>query len=179
MILETPRRQYSVLKCVGWICAYIIWVLAILAAVFSWFGLGDYTALMIVAVVVMGPPLVLASLNFRAFPLPYSVFGRLQRTPLPETDPVLVVRHSWVIIGGLLQTFPFVTWQVYPTGIGIRALGFGAVFLPSTAMTSVKYGWPDQCVISHTCLELRSPVKGPAAIGKAIEATWKEQKEHP
>jgi hypothetical protein len=162
-------RQYSLLRCAGWVCAWIAWAIVIVADMFSWFGCYE-GLVMAVAIPVVGIPMVLAAYSAMAFPLPYSVFGRLERTPLPKTEPVLVMHGSWGAVGGLHSTVPFVSWLIYPMGIGIRLWGSGAVFLPLAAITSVQYGFLGQCVISHSWHELRSPVKGPAEIGKMIEA---------
>jgi hypothetical protein len=168
---NSPGRQYRPLLLIGWVCAWLAWIFIVMAAAFSWFDLGGYGRLIIaIAVPLLGIPVPLAILNLAAFPLPYSVFGRLDRTPLPKTDPVLVIGTSWGAVGGAHSTWPLVTWRVYSTGIGIQMWGTGSVFLPLAAITSVEFGYFSQCIITHSWHELRSPVKGPAAIGKMVEA---------
>jgi hypothetical protein len=173
---KSPKRPYQPLLLVVWVCAWFIWMFVVLATAFSWFGLGGHeTLIMAVAIPLLGIPVPFAILNLMAFPLPYSVFGRLRRTPRPMSEPVLVIHGSWGTVGGLQSTVPFVSWRVYPMGIGIQVWGIGSAFLPLAAVISIEYDSFGQSVISHSWHELRSPVKGPAIIGQMVQAALGKQ----
>jgi hypothetical protein len=171
-----PKRQYRPLLLVAWACGWLAWAFIVLATAFDWFGLRGYeTLILILAIPLLGIPVPLTIFNLMAFPLPYSVFGKLNRTPLPQDDPILVIQGSWGTVGRLNSTVPLVTWRIYPMGIGIQMWLTGSVFLPLAAITAVQYNFFGQCTISHSWHELRSPVKGPGIIGKTIETAWRKQ----
>jgi hypothetical protein len=173
------REQVSLLACAGWAGAFITgWICIGTCLVNVWWG-NDLTAwgFFFLTVPIFWPAMD-ALLSPLAFPLPYSAFGKLKRTPLPTSGCVDVFTLSWGRIGSLISQMGFMTWWVYPTGVGIRSLGMGKVFLPSSAVVSLEYQGKRRCVISHTHHELRSPVVCPALVGRVIERAWRWNREN-
>lgn len=170
---QSFNERCNPLICAGWACACVVWYICLFAGISASFRNDHWSEFAFLgAALVIGVPVVGSLYSILAFPLRYSVFGRLKRTQPPKDGCLFVLYYTWGRVGALHSTIPFVTWRVFPTGIGIHQLGTGTAFLPRAAVTSITYNWLGQCVIRHSCGELRSPVAGPAAIGKTIAAHW-------
>ena len=166
-------KRLNLLVCVLWAFACPIWYVCLFTAADAGFRHDDFTAFAFLSIaLVTGMPVMCPIFSLMAFPLPYSMFGKLKRTRIPTDGCVFVLNCSYGTVGRLHATFPFVMWAVYETGIGIHNLAIGKVFLPKASVTSVAYNWLGQCVIRHSCQELRSPVVAPSVVGRIIRNTW-------
>ncbi len=69
-------------------------------------------------------PLMLPALfmvfNLMAFKFRYSVFGPLERTPAPSEPVLEQVSATSGMIGLLHATWPFFSWELYPSGLAFR-----------------------------------------------------------
>jgi len=168
------KRVCFVFACGVWLtgggaCIYAMFVHQSDAALFALFLLFP-----------VGLAAVLGVLNLCAFPLPYSVLGERGRTPCPSAKAQLVLGRSWVQIGLLFHSsWPTVRWAVYEKGIAIRILLIGEVFLRKDEIISIEFDCQRQCVITHSSEEVRSPIKGPARLGKAVSGLWGEENGRP
>jgi hypothetical protein len=102
-------------------------------------------------------------LSLFVFPFDYSIFGRFERTPFPDEEPVLKKTKSWGQIGLFRATIPFFNWYVYPSGLGISILGIGKVVIPAESITEFnrKGGlgfWGTPYEVLHKCQELHDPI---------------------
>lgn len=99
--------------------------------------------------------------NWAVFSWDYSVFGKFERTPLPEDSPLLEQKFSWGHLGRFSgEIVPFVTWRVYRTGLGISILGAGTVFIPSADLVSLEESgrfFPGY-KLKHSSQEIPSPI---------------------
>jgi hypothetical protein len=171
-------QRYNLLVCALWAFGCPIWYVCLFTAANAGFRHDHFTAFAFLGIaLVLGVPVMCPIFSLMAFPLPYSIFGKVKRTPLPADDCVFVLNCSGGTIGRLHATPPLVMWAVYKTGVGIHNIAIGKVFLPKTSVTSVAYNWLGQCVIRHSCQELRSPVVAPSAIGRIIGNTWSMETE--
>lgn len=172
-----PSGRIRWLRIFGLLAMWLVWVAGILFGVSHMLLHSELVGILLVPLTVLvGLPTILGFFSVAAFPLPYSVIGKLARTPLPPESTALdVVRCSWIQVGGLFSTIPTVTWTIYPTGLGIKIFMIGQVFLPRKLICSLNRNTKGQCVISHACAEIRSPIYGPGWLCELMDAQWKEK----
>ena len=127
------------------------------------------------------PPLVILNmmlLSLGVFPIAYSVFGKRRRTPAPDEPPLQAIRWSWIKVGRMHASRPAMTWRVHRGGLAIEILrfaailGFGGVFLPRSSIVKVGRSMFGNLILTHNCPEIRSPVKVPADVVRAVEDAW-------
>lgn len=104
-----------------------------------------------------------------AFYWPYSVFGRLRRTPLPNEPEVAVFYASYGRFARLNCTVPMVTWIVYHSGLGIKIALFGNAYIPARDIVSLAEGRWTGWVLEHQNPEIRGPILLPAKVARAVE----------
>lgn len=123
--------------------------------------------------VVMFPlifPAIFMIFSAGAFRFQYSAFGPRVRTPLPSQQP-LESASSGGIVGWANASTPFITWMVYPAGVGFRFIGIGKGFVPFSNVTKFRRGIFGGCVVYHNNQEIRSPLRIPSwKIRRALEA---------
>jgi hypothetical protein len=117
------------------------------------------THLMLAMVPLFLPALFMA-MSLAVFPFRFSIFGAYERTPLPAERPTYRRSLSHGGVWWFRASVPFVTWTVFPSGLGISILGIGTAFLPAEQITELKQGLFSR-VLRHTSPELRNPVYMP------------------
>jgi hypothetical protein len=118
---------------------------------------------------------IVMTLNLLAFPLPYSVFGRMLKTPFPAVPPLTIIAKSWGIIGKVRCTIPFVTWHIFDNGLGIELGGFENVYLPYENITDIQRVRFGNYKVLHTCPEVRSPIVVPETTFQAMKSSSSEK----
>lgn len=112
---------------------------------------------------VLGAPSIALHLSAHAFRWPYSVFGKRRRTPLPSVPPWFERGGTWGFIGIYHVRGLFLSWYVWPEGIGFAGVGEG--FIPKELVRSVevkkRYG-----TIEHDSPEVRGPLVVPREIAE-------------
>jgi len=97
------------------------------------------------------------------FAFEFSIFGPLERSPFPNEKPVLKENGTWGQIGLFRGTFPFFSWHVFPSGLGISIFGIGKVFIPAEQIkglseeTGLKF-FKGRYILKHSSPELLNPV---------------------
>jgi hypothetical protein len=115
-------------------------------------------AVLFIAVLFLLLPALMMIFSWAAFPWSYSIFGALERTPIPDEPIALRVGPTSARIGLLSLRGPFVTLTVLQSGVGISILGGVRAFVPRGTMKSVSRGWLASS-LEHTCAEIRSPIR--------------------
>jgi len=124
-----------------------------------------------------------------AFPWEYSVFGKYERTKLPNEKPILKTGKQDGSIGFFFPLrndnlrndelvgvgFPFYKWQVFKSGLGISVLGLGETFIPTDKIESIVKidNWSDPpdgyfMRVTHTSKEINKPIVVPAKVGEEL-----------
>ena len=120
-----------------------------------------------IACLLIGTLLLIIS-NLGAFRYDYSIVGRYKRKPLPNESPIMKQCGSFGWFGHLFITMPFVTWIIYPSGLGIIMFGVGKVFISTENIKELKEDksfpypiWPPYRLF-HNSEELYNPVVIPS-----------------
>ena len=103
-------------------------------------------------------------------PLRYSILGRYERTPPPNSPAVFERGGSWVRVGWCSVSVPLVRWRVHAEGLAFSIFGFGKFFVPREAIRSVSTGRMSG-LVKHACEEVRGPIKLPNVVAQALEGT--------
>jgi len=149
---QKPDRKYL------WYRAYALAVLLAWNVVGIWaWGRDGREEYLFVLIPFMLPALFMV-FNLMAFKFRYSVFGPLERTPVPS-EPVLEEASSTSGMVGLLHaTWPFFSWELYPSGLGFCVRLVGSGFIPLGSIEKIKKGLLGSGRIWHSSPEIRSPV---------------------
>lgn len=141
-----------------WYRAYAVVVLLAWNAVGFWaWGRDDREKYVLFLLPLLIPALFML-FNLMAFRFPYSVFGTRERT-LPPPEPILEsVSSTSGMIGLLNATWPFFSWDLYPSGLAFCVRFVGCGFIPLAAVEKVKKGFLGSCRVWHHSVEVRSPV---------------------
>lgn len=114
-------------------------------------------------------PLILPAIflleSIAIFPFKFSVFGRYERTPLPQEKPLLIQKYSWGQIKWFHASPPFFNWYVYPSGLGISIIGCGKFFILTEDIVSIEKYFLQGYKLIHNSPEVRNPIIFP---GKRI-----------
>ncbi|MDD2891224.1 MAG: hypothetical protein PHE49_11405 [bacterium] len=114
--------------------------------------------------------------NLSAFPLNFSIFGRYERTPLPEEKPLYRWASSNCRIGRWFNGT--VSILIYNSGLGISMFGVGKAFIPFENITELKKGFLWKGVLIHSYQEIRSPICLPFKIIRTLQGIMKNQGRH-
>lgn len=120
---------------------------------------------------------VLAVLNFHAYPFEYSAFGKYRRTPLPLEQELAEIPFSWGYIGKL-STGPGLKWTLFANGIGMQAYFLGAAFVPLDEIDAIVFDGFWTATIWHHCPEVRSPIKAPKKVARLMAECYPEKIAH-
>jgi len=101
-------------------------------------------------------PAIIMAGSFLAFPFDYSIFGKFERSHLPN-EPVLESAYGGKV-GNWSASWPFITWKLYASGLGVSVSGSGEAFIPIAAITGMKKSFIKGRVILHNSPEVRSPL---------------------
>lgn len=113
--------------------------------------------------IVLGAPSLALGMSLNAFRFPYSVFGRLRRTPLPASPPFLELRRSRRSVGKYRVPAAALSWYVWPEGIGFAGVGEG--FVPKERVQRVELRREDGRIF-HGSPEVRSPLVVPREVAE-------------
>ncbi len=147
-----PDRRYL------WYRGFAAVVLVAWNAVGLWaWGKDDREPYFLMLIPLMVPALFMV-FNLMAFKFRYSVFGPLERSEPPSEPVVEQVSTTSGMVGLLNATWPFFSWDLYPSGLGfcIRLVGCG--FIPLESIRKVRVGFFGGGRIWHQSPEVRSPV---------------------
>ncbi|HQU43218.1 MAG TPA: hypothetical protein PK867_10420 [Pirellulales bacterium] len=117
---------------------------------------------------------VFGFLNLAAFPFAYSVFGELNRTPLPDEPPLAVVPRSSARIGKF-EGRNMVTWLLYERGLGIKIGLMGSAFVPLEQVESLDLSGRFVAVLTHHSPEVRVPIVVPKKVGLVMAEHYSEK----
>jgi membrane protease YdiL (CAAX protease family) len=147
-------------------CLVIIafWNITIISSVFTKTKLKNELFYLIPLLI----PAIVLILSAAVFKLPYSAFGRLERTKAPYGN-IIEKSACGGEIGYFRGSIPFISWFVYTEGIGFSVIGVGSGFIPFSLVRSVKKHRFAGCTIEHDSPEVRSPLIIPSSrISDAI-----------
>ncbi len=116
----------------------------------------------------------LFTLNTAAFSFAHGALGKFGRSTAPDESPVLTFRGSWGRIGQLKLGITWVSWYVYPTGLGLKIELLGSAFLPFQCIHTAeprRVGLSRGVALSHNSPEIGSPVVVPSRVFAAIMQT--------
>lgn len=164
-----PPLQY-------WFCrvyALAFWLLMV-ASVLYWAYATDKHdqrwLLLVFAWVPLFLPLVSMTLTLGAFPVEYSAFGKLKRSPLPVETPLKVFAGGGVLIGNGMNAPG--TLIVYPSGLGLKLILVGTVFLPRDSIDALQRSRWWGVALHHHCPEIRTPVRVTPYVANILFEHW-------
>jgi hypothetical protein len=102
-------------------------------------------------------PAIFLIFSATVFKFPYSAFGKLKRTQ-PSQNLIDSDLSFTGEIGGFQARGPFISWSLYPDGIGFSVIGVGKGFVPFSVVDSIKQGKFSGCTVVHSSPEVRSPL---------------------
>ncbi len=117
-------------------------------------------------------PALFMTFSWAAFPLPYSVFGPLERSPVPDQPPHYTATGLSAQVGRLNLNGPFVQVDVLPAGLALRFFGQSAFIARErfVACERLRFG---RTKVVHDSPEIRSPlVIGDGRLADALDAVW-------
>lgn len=101
-------------------------------------------------------PMVSMTLTLGAFPVDYSAFGKFNRSPLPAEMALKVFAWGGVLIGTGMNAPG--TLIVYPSGLGLKLILVGKVFLPRNSIDALERTRWWGVALHHHWPEIRTPV---------------------
>jgi hypothetical protein len=101
--------------------------------------------------------------SLKTFPLKFSSLGTYKRSSFPKEPSYYEYGYYENSVN-----YPLEKWYFYPSGIGIKYLFFGRVFIPWKSIITVESSWRRACKIIHTCPEIRSPIICPIRLKEII-----------
>jgi hypothetical protein len=121
-------------------------------------------------------PAIFLVLSAAVFKLPYSAFGRLERTKAPYGN-IIEKSACGGEIGYFRGSTPFISWFIYTEGIGFSVIGVGSGFVPFSLVRNVKTHRFGGCTIEHDSPEVRSHLNIPSSrISNAIAELYTQSK---
>jgi len=117
----------------------------------------------LVALAVVASVTLVWVFNLSVYPWKYSLFGRYERTRMPEGPPL----YSY----GLPKTFPIFRWYIYSSGLGIKLPLAGRLFIKAEDMELPRRSSSGVYVLEHRSPEVRSPLIIPSRkLGENLKA---------
>ncbi len=117
-----------------------------------------WTSTVLPATLLLFVPAMIIAFSVFAFPIKYSLFGTRKRTLFPEEAPIKEERHTWGRVGFFYASIPFFRWTVFPSGLGIVAIGIGRAFIPIKEIVTLRTCSSGGYELLHSSPELRNPV---------------------
>jgi len=104
-------------------------------------------------------PAAIMTCSWSVYPLKYSIFGPLKRTPCPNEPLILEGKNSWSSVGMFnMNGFFSFSMLIFSSGIGISFSGTSEVFIPKEYFLAVKKSFWGYYQLKHRSPEIRSPL---------------------